>query len=246
MLGSATLTVVLPVYNEEAAIELALEEIRTRILDTLPGSDCLVIDDGSTDSTPLILRRVSELDPRVIVIRQENAGHGAAVRTGMEQSRGDVLFLLDSDRQIPIDAFASLWKASQGHEGAFGVRAVRSDPMTRVLLSRLIALTIRALFGIPLRDANVPFKVFLKSLWLECRDLIPEGTLAPSMFLAIHARSRMREIVEIEVPHAPRRSGVGSLRPLRLVTFCARGFVQIVAFRWKLGRERSTRFKEER
>lgn len=234
MTGSVTLTVVMPVYNEEAAIAATLEDLRRFVLDAVPGSDCIVVDDGSTDSTPSVLSRAAAADPRITVIRQPNAGHGAALFRGMERARGDWLFLLDSDRQIPVEAFGDLWKASQGRDGAFGVRAVRLDPPLRLVLSRVIAGAIGGLFRVSLRDANVPFKLFRRSLWLQARALIPEETLAPSMVLAIYARVRGLDIVEIEVPHAPRRSGVGSLRTFRLLRFCVRGFRQLLDFRKRL------------
>jgi len=231
-----TLTVVMPVYNEEEAIAQALDDVRGHVLDVVPNSDCLVIDDGSTDSTRQILATFTEQDPRIRVIRQENSGHGRALRQGLEQAQGEWLFLLDSDRQIPLEAFKPLWKSAKTCDAAFGVRAVRHDPKARVVLSKVIALTLRLMFGVRLRDANVPFKVIRRSIWLEARDLIPEGTLAPSLFLAVFARYAGRDVLESVVPHHPRRTGVGSLRPVRLVKFCAQGFVQMIAYRIRLGR----------
>ena len=236
MTDLATLTVVMPVYNEEAAIRATLEDLQRFVLDTVPGSDCIVIDDGSTDSTPIVLSQAAAIDPRITVIRQPNAGHGAALFLGMERARGDWLFLLDSDRQIPVEAFGDLRKAAQGRDGAFGVRAVRLDPPLRLALSRVIARAIGGLFRVSLRDANVPFKLFRRSLWLQSRGLIPQETLAPSMFLAIYARVRGWDIVELEVPHASRRSGVGSLRMFRLLRFCVRGFRQLLDFRRRLSK----------
>ncbi len=235
MSGLETLTVVMPVFNEEDSIAEALDEVRRFVLDVLPGSDCVAIDDGSTDATLQILGGITAADSRIAVIRQANAGHGAALRAGMERARGDWLFLLDSDRQMPLEAFGSLWAAVANRDAAFGVRAERHDPMARLILSRLIAVTLRAIFGVSLRDANVPFKVIRRSVWVEARDMIPAGTLAPSLFLAVFAEVRRLHVVECDVPHMPRRSGVGSLRPLRLIRFCTRGFAQLVAFRIRLG-----------
>jgi dolichol-phosphate mannosyltransferase len=206
------------------------------VLDAVPGSDLIVVDDGSRDRTGAILDQLSAADPRVKVIHQSNGGHGAALRNGMERANGQFLFLLDSDRQVPIEAFAPLWDAARGRDGAFGVRVQRHDPPLRLALTRLIRRVLALLFGVSLRDPNVPFKVIRRSVWLAARDLVPEGTLAPSLFLAVFARARGLDIVEIEVPHRARSSGVVSIRRWKLLTFCVRAFRQLLAFRGRLRR----------
>jgi dolichol-phosphate mannosyltransferase len=230
------LTVVMPAYNEEGAILSAVEEVRREILDRLVSVECLVIDDGSTDCTGRILDRIAGVEPRVRVLHQANAGHGAALRAGIESAISEWVFLLDSDRQIPIEQFSTLWNARHSHDLVMGVRARRQDSTIRAVLSGLIRITIRAIFGVRLRDANIPFKLIRRSVWESARHLIPEGTLAPSLFLAVFARVRGFRVLEIEVPHRARQSGVGSLRTARLARFCLRGIVQLVAFRWRLAR----------
>ena len=230
------LTVVMPACNEEGAIESALDEVRREILDRVASADCLVIDDGSTDATGAILDRIAAADPRVRIIHQANTGHGPALRSGMVRASGDWLFLLDSDRQIPTEAFAEFWDIRSGHALVIGVRARRHDPFIRVVLSRVIRIVIRVLFGVRLRDANAPFKLMRRGVWESARGVIPEGALAPSLFLAIYARSRGFDVLEREVPHRARQSGVGSLRYVRLARFCLRGFVQLLAFRGRLRR----------
>jgi glycosyltransferase involved in cell wall biosynthesis len=152
----------------------------------------------------------------------------------MEEARGEYLFLIDSDRQIPIEAFPPLWEAARGRDGAFGLRRRRHDPALRLALTRLVRGALRPLFGVSLADANVPFKVVRRSVWLAARDLIPEGTLAPSLFLAVYARRKGLDVVEMEVPHLPRRTGVVSIRRWKLFKFCARALGQLVVFRGKL------------
>lgn len=230
------LTVVMPAYNEEGAIEAAVGEVRRQVLDAVPGAEFVVINDGSRDRTGEILDRLAASDARVRVVHQPNGGHGAAVRRGMEEAQGDYLFLIDSDRQIPIEAFAALWEAAQGRDGAFGIRARRHDPTIRLALTRVVRYSIPLLFGVAIRDANIPFKVIRRSVWLQARDLIPEGTLAPSLFLAVFARRRKLDIAEVEVPHLERQTGVVSIRRWKLLKFCARGFGQLLEFRKGLGR----------
>jgi len=227
------LSVVMPAYNEEGAIEAAVREVQELVFDQIPMSELVVVNDGSRDGTGEILNELALQDPRVKVIHQPNGGHGRALRTGLDAARGEYVFLIDSDRQIPLTAFADTWKISVGHDGVFGVRNNRRDPRVRLVLTRIVRRTLRLLFKVQLRDANVPFKLLKRSVWLEARELIPEDTLAPSIFLAIIGRRR-HDIVDCEVPHNERRTGVVSIRRWKLFKFCARALLQLLAFRRKL------------
>lgn len=232
--GVIALSVVMPAYNEEEAIERAVHEVRELVLDTVVGSELVVVDDGSRDATGEILDEVAGADSRVRVIHQPNGGHGRALLTGLGQARGEYVFLIDSDRQIPLEAFRALWEQAQNRDGVIGVRSDRHDPAVRIVLSKFIRAVIRALFGARLRDPNVPFKVVRRSVWLEAREAIPEDALAPSLFLAIFMSAKGRNVAELDVPHRKRETGTVSLRHWRLFKFCARGFRQLLSFRRRM------------
>ncbi len=225
------LSVVMPAYNEEGAIAEAVVEVCREVLNTIPGAELIVVDDGSRDRTGAILDQFALSEPRLRVVHQPNGGHGRAVRAGLEGARGEWLFLIDSDRQVPIDAFPTLWQAAQGRDGAFGVRVKRHDPPFRLFLTRQIRRAITLLFGVRLRDANVPFKVVHRSAWRSARAFIPEDTLAPSLFLAVFMKVKGLDVIEIEVPHKERETGVVSIRRWKLLKFCAKAFRQLLAFR---------------
>jgi dolichol-phosphate mannosyltransferase len=230
------LSVIMPAYNEEGAIEAAVAEVRDWALDRIRGAELVVVDDGSRDRTGAILDALAAVDPRIRVIHRVNGGHGPALRTGLEAARGDYLFLMDSDGQIPLSAFGPLWNAvGGGHDAAFGVRAHRQDPVLRLWLTRVIRRVLPMLFGVRLADANVPFKLLRRRLWDDARSVIPEDALTPSLFLAVFAAARGYDFVEIPVPHRERQTGVVSIRRWRLVKFCARAFRQLLTFRGRLG-----------
>lgn len=235
MSDAPPLSVVMPAYNEEGAIEAAVAEVREWVLDRVSGAELVVVNDGSRDRTGPLLDAIAAGNPRVRVIHRPNGGHGPALRTGLEAARGDRLLLVDSDRQIPLSAFAPLWDAVEaGADAAFGVRAQRHDPALRLTLTRFIRRTLPLLFGVRLTDANVPFKLVRRRLWEDARPLIPEDTLAPSLFLAVFAAARGYRITAVAVPHRERQTGVVSIRRWRLLKFCARAFRQLLAFRRRL------------
>jgi glycosyltransferase involved in cell wall biosynthesis len=226
-----TLSCIMPAYNEEAAIADALRELQCWVLAAVPNAELIVVDDGSRDDTGKILDKLASGEPRLRVVHQKNAGHGAALRAGLDLARGEYVFLLDSDRQVPLEAFADLWQVAQAHEGALGVRWPRRDPLFRLVLTRAVRFSIFLLFRVRLRDANCPFKIFRRSIWTEARALIPEGTITPSLFLAIYMARRWPSIAQQPVPHRIRTTGVVSIRRWKLVKTCARAFRQLLDFR---------------
>ena len=229
MSDTTRLSVIMPVYNEEAAIVAAVDEVRQHVLSLIPESELVVVDDGSRDATGRLLDDAAANDPRIKVIHQPNGGHGAALLTGLKAARGEYLFMIDSDRQIPLDSFKSAWaEVVAGRDAVFGVRRRRYDPVLRLYLSRLIRHSVNVLFRVNLRDANAPYKLFRRGIWNEARGCLPDGTLAPSMFLAIVAKSRGYNILEIDVTHKERDTGEVTLRKFKLLKFCARGLGQLL------------------
>jgi glycosyltransferase involved in cell wall biosynthesis len=229
---AARLSVIMPVYNEEGAIALAVEDVQRHVLDLVSAAELIVVNDGSRDGTGAILDKAAAADPRVRVIHQPNGGHGSALLTGLGAAHGEYIFLIDSDRQIPLDGFKAAWDAvMQGRDAVFGVRRRRYDPAFRLYLSGLIRESVNVLFKIKLTDANVPYKLFRRAIWTEARECVPDGTLAPSLFLAIVAKSRGYNILEIDVTHKERDTGEVSLRRFKLLKFCARAFSQLLKLR---------------
>src|SRR5262249_16315067 len=157
------------------------------------------------------LDELAALDARVRVIHQKNSGHGPALRAGLDQSRGERILLVDSDRQIAMEGFYDFLTQADQYDAILGVRAERHDPAFRLLLTKLVRLALLACLGVKLRDANCPFKLITRSAWLEARCLIPPDTLTPSLFLAVYLAKRRYKIKEQAVAHRERPSGVSTL-----------------------------------
>ena len=142
----------MPVYNEEGAIVSAVDEVKQHVLQLIPDSELVVVDDGSRDGTGRLLDDAAAADARIKVIHQPNGGHGAALLRGLNAAQGEYVFLIDSDRQIPLDSFKSAWaEVTAGRDAVFGVRRRRYDPVLRLYLSRLIRHSVNVLFRVNLQ-----------------------------------------------------------------------------------------------
>jgi glycosyltransferase involved in cell wall biosynthesis len=225
----------MPAYNEEGAIREAIAEIVAHIVPVVPDCEIVVVNDGSKDKTGVLLEALAKEEPRLRVIHKSNGGHGSAVIAGGDAAKGEWLFFMDSDRQIPLHSFETLWRTVQRRKGAaFGVRRQRSDARLRLWLTAVIRYSLCLLFGVRLYDANVPYKLVPRSFWVEARALIPNTTLAPSLFLALFIARRGVAIAELDVPHIARRTGEVSIKRWKLFRFCCRALFQLLGFRRKL------------
>lgn len=118
------LSVVAPVYNEEATIAVFVRRVREALGDT--PYELLLVDDGSTDRTGELLERLEAEDEHVRTIRlSRNFGHQAALTAGLDQAAGNAIVMLDSDLQDPPELIGEL--LARWGEGADVVYAVRRE-----------------------------------------------------------------------------------------------------------------------
>lgn len=97
------ISVIVPVYNTSAYVE---ECVRSILNQSYTNLELILVDDGSTDNSLDICRKLSGEDNRIIVLHQENKGVSAARKLGVEHSRGDILCFVDSDDIIDKDALS--------------------------------------------------------------------------------------------------------------------------------------------
>jgi dolichol-phosphate mannosyltransferase len=121
------LSVVVPCANEEAV----LPETNLRLIAALeaitPNFEIIYVDDGSTDSTPDLLREMQLHENRIRAIRfSRNFGHQLAITAGLEHARGDAVVIIDADLQDPPEVIREFFqKWLDGHDVAYGVRVER-------------------------------------------------------------------------------------------------------------------------
>ena len=228
-----TFTIVMPVYNEEECIEEVLRSW-SMVLKRYPGSELLVLNDGSTDRTAEILERIGDDNPLIRVINKKNEGHGKTIYTGYAEavrSGHGWVFQTDSDGQIAPTDFPALWNARSESDLVLGFRKYRNDPAHRLVLTRIMSPMIYCLFGISLKDANVPFRLMRREYLETLLVKIPPGTFAPNVFLSILAARDDLDLQDIPVTHIKRKTGKESLVNVKLVKGGLRIAKELIAFR---------------
>lgn len=120
-------SVVIPAYNAQQYLGETLDCLAVQ---TLREIEVLVVDDGSADSTPEILREYSEKYPFIRAIRQENAGVAAARNRGIQEAAGEYLYFLDSDDLIEPDALERLYQTARQHEAELVICKIQNFSRT--------------------------------------------------------------------------------------------------------------------
>jgi dolichol-phosphate mannosyltransferase len=211
------LSVVMPVYNEAAHVEAVIADIVDRVLDRVPDSRLLIVDDHSTDASPTLLAAAAADDPRITVITNStNRGHGPSVRRGWTHGTSEWILTLDSDGQVDLAAFDELWDERHDADLVLGARVSRDDPWHRVLVTAGTRTLASALARRRLIDANTPFKLIRRSLLEHVAALIPEHAFAPTVLLVVGAARSGARISEVPVRQLPRLHGRTTLHPRRL------------------------------
>jgi glycosyltransferase involved in cell wall biosynthesis len=200
----AALSIVVPVYNEAAAIPELHRQIVAGCVSTSRPFEIIYVDDGSDDGTTERLDELVERDDRVCVIHfRRNFGKSPALSAGFERARGAVVVTLDGDLQDDpalIPRFVA--RIDAGADLVSGWKKERRDPWGKTLPSAVFNTLMRRLSGIPLHDFNCGFKAYSAPC---VHEMSVYGGL--HRFLPVLAASRGFRIEEIVVQHRPREHG---------------------------------------
>lgn len=193
------LSVVVPVYNVEGYIGETLDSLLSQ---TLSDWEAIIVDDGSTDSSPRIVEEYSEHDARFKVIRQANAGLGSARNTGIRAAGGRFLTFLDSDDVIPPTAYGTAVKTLKRTKSDFAIGAVeriRNGKRTTPKWTALVHSSERpktTLDAYPdmMMDIVACNRVFNRKFWLNFVGEFPVGVAYEDHRVMVTALVRAKSI----------------------------------------------------
>ena len=227
------ISVVIPLYNEQDNIEPLQNELAA----ALTGIDyeLILIDDCSSDDTVKNIARRPEV--RVIEFAK-NTGQSAAMYAGIYAAKGDVIVLLDGDRQNdPADIPKLLAEVEKGADLVCGYRANRKDTTFKRIQSR-IANFVRSRFtGDGVRDTGCT----LKAMRRDCREaLVPFYGM--HRFIPALIKGMGYKLAEVPTHHRPRTAGVSKYG---FGNRAWKATCDMFAVRWMLSRQIQIRIRRE-
>ena len=192
------LIIVMPVHNERASVRKVVSEWTQELENWTERFTLLAIDDGSTDETPDLLRRLRDQLPAgrmEIVTQRPNRGHGQSCLAGyrIAVERGvPWVFQIDSDGQCDPQYFFKFWREREKYDVLYGRRVRRDDGFRRVFASFVVRTFLLALFRVNCVDANVPYRLMRTAAVAPWLGRVPAGFSLANIGLAVLLKKRTK------------------------------------------------------
>jgi glycosyltransferase involved in cell wall biosynthesis len=197
------ITFVIPMYNEEGSLALLYEKIIQNTANKYK-YEIIFVDDGSTDGSVTVIRKIIEDDPNVhLIVFRKNFGKAAALQAGFRNSKGDIIITMDADLQDdPSEISHFIDKINEGYDLVSGWKKERHDPLEKRLPSKLFNKVTSHLSGVELHDFNCGFKAYRREV-VENIDVYGEL----HRYIPVLAYRKGFKITEIVVHHNKREYG---------------------------------------
>jgi glycosyltransferase involved in cell wall biosynthesis len=194
---------VIPLYNEADNLEILASEIRAAMEPGAESYEVLFVDDGSTDSSPEVLRRLAAEDSRVRVLQlRRNCGQSAALAAGFRHANGAAVVTLDADLQNDPADIPRLLHELENFDLISGVRSKRHDSWLRRMSSRIANRVRDAVIHDSISDVGCSLKAFRTEYLRHIPMFTGMHRFLPALLQLEGAR-----VKEVPVGHRPRIHG---------------------------------------
>jgi glycosyltransferase involved in cell wall biosynthesis len=231
MTSRPSVSVVLPVYNEEENIEHAIA-LTLAALESFAGDyELIVVDDASTDESVEIVSRLAAANSRIRLIRHtENLKLGRSLKTGFESARMELVLYMDADLPVDPEALGDAIRAMEVTR-ADVIAGYRIDRTTegfkRSVYSWGYNQLISVLFGWPYRDINFAFKLVRREV-LDAVELRSDGSLIDAE-LIVKAKNLGFAVQQLGLDYYPRVRGRSTLSSPAVIFKILRELVTLYA-----------------
>jgi glycosyltransferase involved in cell wall biosynthesis len=204
-----SVTVFFPVYNDEATVRLVTEKALAVCAQLTDAYEVIIVDDGSPDASGEIADELACEHAQVRAVHHPtNRGYGAAVRTGLAESRHEWICFTDGDDEYDLRDLRKLWRLRHRYDLIITFRYARRYSGLRILVSRVYNVVLRQLFYTRYRDVSTGLRLVRKQV---VDELVLEAT---SPFIgaeiAIKAMLKGYRVGEMGIQTFPRQFGTGN------------------------------------
>lgn len=200
-----SISVFFPCYNDAGSIGKLVENVLSLLPKLTKDYEVIVVDDGSTDKSREILKKLAKRRKAVrLILHEKNKGYGGALKSGFRQASKDLIFYTDGDGQYdPKELPILLSLMTDDVNFVNGIKMTRHDPTYRVFAGNLYSFIARWLFWIPVYDVDCDFRLIrrelIKKLELQsnsgsiCIELVKKAQRAGGKFrqVSVHHYQRV-------------------------------------------------------
>jgi dolichol-phosphate mannosyltransferase len=233
----ATLTVIVPVYNEAECLSRLVEEMNKFISISPVTTTVLFVNDGSRDNSQEIIEKICTDDPHYHFIKlQSNRGLSAALKAGIDHCNTSLVGYIDADIQTSPTDFLKLLEFIYEYELVTGIRVKRNDQIIKRISSTIANTVRRWLINDGIADTGCPLKV----MWTKNARLMPFFT-GMHRFIPALIQLQGGKVKQVPVQHFPRFAGKAKYNLRKRMI---KPLVDTFAFRWM--RSRYIRYQIEK
>lgn len=206
------LTIVIPCFNEERTIELLLTKVKEAKLPFGFEKEIIVINDGSTDTTPQILSRLA--NDLKIITKTKNEGKGAALKTDFREASGDYILIQDADLEYDPNEYSFLLEPIKNGmvDIVFGSRNLKKDnkPSSKLYFhgGRFLTAVFNILFKTKFTDITTCYKIFTRS-YIPKLICLPSNNFVFDGIELTYALSQIGKIQEVPISYYGRNKKGG-------------------------------------
>ncbi len=225
-----SLSVVIPAFNEEESLGFVLRDTLRDLPRAVRNFEVIVVDDGSTDRTPLIAESFAKKNRRVRVLHQRHGGFNKAMITGLRAARKQYVAYLHAGGQDLIRDMVNCIRIMQHYDLVLGIRGRRIDySLYRTVLSYGTLILYWALFGITHEDVHWVY--IWKTREVQKLRLDARGGIFLLVESLVKFKRKGLKIGEASAPYRPRYGGDNKNTGIDVVW---RTFVSMLKLRWKI------------
>lgn len=228
------LSLFFPAYNEEANLANTVEKAIPILEKVAKKFEILIINDGSKDKTGEVSSKLAKKYPFVkIITHNPNRGYGAALKSGLYNSKYEWIAFTDSDGQFDFSEVEKfiLKQRETGADLVVGYYLKRAVGRMTIVTSKIWELLVFILFGLKVTDIDCGFKLFRKEIFDKIPRLEAErGPFITSEYL-IKAKNAGFKISEVGIHHYPRKGGEATGRSMKVILS---GLSDLIKLRFKI------------
>jgi len=223
-----SISIVFPCFNDSHSIGLLIKHAFNVAKKLSNDYEIIVIDDGSTDASRTILKKLTKKYSKLhLIFHKKNIGYGGALRSGFEKASKQFVFYTDGDGQYDVRELPLLFNAlTPDISFVNGIKTVRHDPTHRIVLGNIYSFFARWAFWLPVQDVDCDFRLIKKNILKKIHLQCTSGAVCVE--LVKKAQRQGAVFAQISVHHYERKYGVSQFfRVNRLLST-----LREIAFLW--------------